>query len=191
MKADITDSECIEQLKKEVTNKYKSINGMILAAGILEVKNFKNTTLEDWNRTLEINLTANYMICKALVDNIIACGGGHIIFIGSVMSKVAGYDLLTYSVSKAGVAHLAANLALDLLNEEIYVNCICPGFMNTEMYQKVNQAPEKNINWIHTLAGLKNKFVRIEDIVNLIYFLINQQSINGQAIIVDNGYSIR
>lgn len=188
-KADITDYEKIREIKETV--KVYDISAMILAAGILEVMSFKNTAIEDWERTISINLTANYVFCKEFYECLLKNGGGHIVFIGSVMSKVAGYDLFSYGVSKAGLAHLSTNLALELMNDNIFVNCICPGFMNTKMYKIVNQSTDKNVNWIHTLGGLKNKFVRIEDIIQLITFLLNQQSVNGETIVIDNGYSIR
>lgn len=186
---DIIDYYKIKQLREKIKN--YNIRVMVLAAGIIEPRSFKESTLEEWERTISINLTSNYVLCKEFSEFLVNNCGGHIVFIGSVLSKVAGYDLISYSVSKAGLDHLSRNLALELMHDNIYVNCICPGFLDTQMLQKVKRNKDYNINWIYTLGGLKNYYVRVEDIVELICLLINQQSINGETIIVDNGYSLR
>lgn len=186
---DISDCKQIAKLRKKIEN--YNIKVMILAAGILEAKSFKESTLEEWERSMRVNLTANYAFCKEIYGIIAGNSGGHIVFVSSVLSKVAGYDLVSYSVSKAGLDHLARNLALELMDDNIYVNCVCPGFFDTQMLHKVKRGNDYNVNWIYTLGGLKNYCVRIVDIVELIGFLINQQSINGETIVIDNGYSLR
>lgn len=186
---DLLEYHSIKSIREKI-EKY-NIKVMVLAAGILEFGSFKASTLEEWEHTISLNLTSNYVLCKELYELLVSNDGGHIVFIGSVLGKVAGYDLLSYSVSKAAVDHLVRNLALELMEHNIFVNCICPGFFDTKMLQKVKQHKDYNVNWIYTLGGLKNYCIRIIDIVKLIEFLINQQSMNGETITVDNGYSIR
>lgn len=168
-----------------------NIRGLIFAAGILESRSFKDSSLEDWESMMQVNLTANYVLSRQLYPVLKGKDGGHIIFISSVLSKVAGYDMMAYGVSKAGLNHLARNLALELMDDNIYVNCICPGFIDTSMLKKVKQGSDYNMKWIYMLGGLKNYCIRMEDIAGLISFLINQQSITGETIVIDNGYSIR
>ncbi len=111
--------------------------------------------------------------------------------VGSVLGSVAAYDLMAYSTSKAALQHLAQNLALELLPRGISVNCICPGFMNTPMYQTAIRNSSLNTNWYHLLEGIPQKVVVIQEVVQAIDYMIRQKGMTGQAMIIDGGYSIR
>lgn len=188
---DLSNENEVLSFCSEMKNKDIKLKALVLNAGVMEVATSSNTSIEMWNRTFNVNVTSNFIISKELAPLLAKQGVGHIVAIGSVLGEVAGYDLLAYSTSKAALSHLCKNLALEMMDHNIYVNCIAPGFIKTDLYNKAMSTPGKSKNWLHVLGGLPNKLVLKKDIVLLIEYLINQQSVNGQTIVIDNGYSIR
>ncbi len=190
--ADLVDPNSIKSIGKYISNRDCIIQGVILAAGTICFKSFHNITVEEWKETIEVNLTSNFLICKEVVPFLTKQGFGHIVLIGSVLGKVACYDLFAYSVSKAALIHFTKNLALDLLDYNVNVNCICPGFMESEMFQNVLKSETLNRkNWFHLLGGLPKRTIQKRDISELIDYLLNQEAMTGEEIILDGGYSIR
>ncbi|MHB1391652.1 MAG: SDR family NAD(P)-dependent oxidoreductase [Clostridia bacterium] len=143
---DLQDEHEVMGIRKDIQNRHKYLKGLVLAAAVMNMSSFKELTLNKWRETLEVNLTANFIICKELAPILTHQKGGHIITIGSVLGKVAGYDMVAYSTSKAALIHFTRNLALELIESNVYVNCICPGFMKTEMFNAVMTNVNKNKN---------------------------------------------
>lgn len=189
---DLTDQNSVHRISKHILDKKCILQGAILASGMICLKSFHNITYEEWKDTFEVNLNANFLVCKELVPILMEQKHGHIVLIGSVLGKVACYDLFSYSVSKAALIHFTKNLALDLLDYNINVNCICPGFIESDMFQSVMESKTLNRNkWFHLLGGLPKRTIGMNDITELINFLINQEAMTGEEIIMDGGYSIR
>lgn len=188
---DLNSKNKIKEIKNYLLSKEIYIKGLILAAGIMCFKSFHDITLEDWQETIDINLTSNFLICKEFVPILIQQRFGYIVIIGSVLGKVASYDLFAYNISKAALIHFTKNLALELLEYNILVNCICPGFMQSGMYKNVVQKNAKSKNWFYLFGGLPKKVVSKKDVCKLVDYLINQDSMTGEEIILDGGYSIR
>ncbi len=211
----VIDTEFLEKLHTSSTGKIKSveidflninemsrlsnflslenlrISGLICVAGVMKKGTLEETSLEDWNNTLMVNLTSNFIICKLIIPLFKSQNYGNIVFISSVLGKVAVYDLLSYSVSKAALIHFSKNLALELQEFNIIVNCICPGFIKSNLYKDLLNNKNLNKNWFHLFGGIKNKTIEIEDVSKTVEFLLGQKSITGEEIIVDGGYSIR
>lgn len=190
-KIDFLTSENLKLLTDFLTEENLLIKGVILAAGIMKKGKLENTSLEDWDETIKVNLTSNFVLCKAIIPFLKKQRAGSIIFIGSVLGKVASYDLFVYSVTKAALVHFSKNLALELMDYGISVNCISPGFMDTTMYSEFSKNNDLNRNWFHLFGGLKNKTIEIEDVIKTIDLLLKQKSMSGENIIIDYGYSIR
>lgn len=186
---DCTDEKAVINFKMYIQQRELNLSGMILAAAIMPISSFEHTSLELWRLTLDVNLTSHFIMCQQLVNLLQKFGA--IVMVGSVLGSVAAYDLIAYSTSKAALQHFAQNLALELLPREISVNCVCPGFMNTSMYQTAIRNSTLNDNWYHLLEGLPQKVVAIHEVVQAIDYVIHQKGMTGQAMIIDGGYSIR
>lgn len=186
---DCTDEEAVTNFRTGIQHKDLYLSGMVLAAAIMPISSFEQTSLELWRLTMDVNLTSQFIMCQQFVS--LLQESSSIVMVGSVLGSVAAYDLMAYSTSKAALQHLAQNLALALLPRGINVNCVCPGFMNTPMYQTAIKNSTLNDNWYHLLEGLPQKVVAIQEVVQAIDYVIHQKGMTGQAMIIDGGYSIR
>ncbi|CAH1058190.1 SDR family NAD(P)-dependent oxidoreductase [Paenibacillus pseudetheri] len=186
---DCTDERAVIRLRESIEHEDLYLSGMVLAAAIMPISSFEQTSLELWRHTLDVNLTSPFIMCQQFVS--LLKESSSIVMVGSVLGTVAAYDLMAYSTSKAALQHLAQNLALELLPRGISVNCICPGFMNTPMYQTAVRNSSLNTNWYHLLEGIPQKVVVIQEVVQAIDYMIRQKGMTGQAMIIDGGYSIR
>lgn len=186
---DCTDERAVFHLRESIEQQDLYLSGMVLAAAIMPISSFEQTNLELWRLTLDVNLTSQFIMCQQFVG--LLKESSSIVMVGSVLGNVAAYDLMAYSTSKAALQHLAQNLALALLPRGISVNCICPGFMNTTMYQKAIRSSSLNSHWYHLLEGIPQKVVAIQEVVQAIDYVIHQKGMTGQAVIIDGGYSIR
>ena len=143
---------------------------------------------EDWQRVIDINLTAPFKIIKAISNNMIENTYGKIINISSVWSIRGASKRLAYVSSKHGLNGLTRTLASELSCNNILVNSVSPGFVLTDMTK--NSLSETEIENIQNNIPLK-RLATPEDISSVVCFLASQQNtyINGQNIIVDGGFS--
>jgi len=194
--ADLSDRDVVVRLVAEVERKVGEIDILINNAGQgsadspRPVVNYED---DFWDRSLMINLTAPYLLCKAVLPSMLKKKWGRIINIGSIMSKAPGIHMAAYVASKHGLLGLTRALALEVAKDGISVNCICPGATHTEMSDRrflynaelsgqSFEEVEKNL----TPMGRR---VEPEEIANLALFLASQEagSITGQAYNVDCG----
>lgn len=132
---DITQKESLETLKGHLKEKDLKIDGLIHNAGLLINKPFDELTEQDWQRQIEVNLSAPVRLTKHLLN--FFAKGSHILNIGSMggfqgSSKFPG--LSAYSASKGALAVLSECLAAELAGRSISCNCLCPGAVQTEMF---------------------------------------------------------
>lgn len=191
LEIDFMDSNEFYRLDEYLNRNSFLVKGLVSVAGIMKKGTLEETSLEDWNNSILINLTSNFILCKVVIPFLKKQKYGNLIFVSSVLGKVAVYDLLSYSVSKAALIHFSKNLALELQEFNIFVNCICPGFMKTNLYREFSSQKELNKNWFHLFGGMKNKTIKMVDVSKTVEFLLSQSSITGEEIIIDGGYSIR
>jgi NAD(P)-dependent dehydrogenase (short-subunit alcohol dehydrogenase family) len=158
------------------------------------------TTLDAWNRTVAINLTGAFLCAKHVAPKIIAGGrGGRIINTASIAGKRGGASMAAYVAAKHGVIGLTRSLALELAPFKINVNAVCPGFVETQLFEGlinfVSAAQHKN------REGVINDFIaqvplgrmeRGEDVANLVAFLASDDAdyMTGQAINISGGVEV-
>lgn len=181
---DLLSNESIKNFANEI--KDTPLYGVVNCAGIVEYEgNSVENDIEIWNKTLQINLTSNFVLAKYLQNTIET--GGRFIMISSTDAMYGGSITASYSASKAGVNSLTKSLSLLFKDKKISTNTIAPGWVNTKM---VDQAGEDFIKQVADINPLK-RIAEPKDISNLISFLLKPESeyINGQVITVDGGYT--
>lgn len=190
VQADVTKIEDIEQMAKVVLDKFGRIDILINNAGIAPMNKALNISVEEWNNVIDTNLKSAFLISKIIGETMIREKKGKIINIGSVLGKMASSTALHYCVSKAGIIQMTRALALEWAPFNINVNCIAPGFFETEMIQK-HQKDEKYTRFLLFKIPFK-RIAKPEEIVGTAIFLASEASdyITGQTIFVDGGYSI-
>jgi 3-oxoacyl-[acyl-carrier protein] reductase len=183
IKCDLSDTENISNLYSEVSLLTKSVDLLILNAGKTVRKGIADMTISEWNSVLTVNLTTPVFLIQKFLP--LLSRGANIIFTGSSMSQYPHSVSLSYGVTKAAIHSLVKNLVKFLIPYEIRVNCVAPGFVDTD-WQKDKPA-EVRANILKKIS-LK-RFAKPEEIASVYLFIINNQYLNGEIIAIDGGYS--
>lgn len=162
-----------------------SIDCLILNTGSTLRKSIQETTDEDWEQVMQINVNSNIFLIRDLFDKI--SQNSRIIFIGSLMAIHPHGTSLAYGVSKSAVHALALNLVKCFEGTGTTVNAIAPGFVETE-WQK--EKPQEIRNNICNKTALK-RFATIEEIADAVKFCIKNAFINGSILEISGGYSYK
>jgi 3-oxoacyl-[acyl-carrier protein] reductase len=134
-KCDVSKYEQVRQFFKYVDTKYGSFEVLVNNAGIRRDSVLAIMKESDWHDVLNVNLTGVFYMCKLAVRSLIRQRYGRIINIGSVMERCAFEGQANYAASKAGLSALTKSLSKELATRGITVNCVSPGFIETELIQ--------------------------------------------------------
>ena len=181
VKCDITSENEVSNLVNFTIEKYGKVDILVHCSGILKTTSFEETTLEDWEKVLKVNLTGTFLICKAVFPYMKSQNYGKIICLGSVAGKQGGISSGPhYVASKGGVHSLVKGLALSGAQYGIYANAIAPGPIMTEMTKGVTYNKES--------FPLK-RLGEPEDIVGAILYLASDSSnwVTGEILDVNGG----
>ena len=137
-KCDVSKSDEVNNLVKEILDKYGRIDVLINNAGITYVKKLVDTTEEEWDHTLDINLKGVFLLSKAILPQMMKNNFGIIINVSSGAGKVGFGDISAYCASKFGMMGLTESLAWEVGNYDIRVMSICPGEVVTKMQEDVD-----------------------------------------------------
>jgi 3-oxoacyl-[acyl-carrier protein] reductase len=183
IKCDLSDTNNITKLFSEISIISQSIDVLILNAGITVRKGIENITLEEWESVMAVNVTTPLFLIQRFLP--LLNNGSNIIFTGSSMAIFPHSISLAYGVTKSAVHALVKNLVKFLSPLGIRVNCVSPGFVDTEwQIEKPVKVRENIMNKI----SLK-RFAEPEEIASVFMFIIDNQYINGEIISIDGGYS--
>jgi 3-oxoacyl-[acyl-carrier protein] reductase len=185
IKADITKEEEIKNMVSTSINKFKKIDVLVNNAGIAIDTTFEDKTKENFIKTIDTNLIGPFLVSKYIGNEMLKEKQGCIINISSTNGIDSYYEYsLDYDASKAGLISLTHNLALHYA-PYIRVNCIAPGWINTEMNKNLD---EEYIKEEESKILLK-RFAEPEEIAKVVYFLSTEDAkyINNETIRVDGG----
>lgn len=185
-KADISKKEECKQLVDFTINKYGKVDILINNAGIAISNEFTKISFEEWEKIINTNLNSVFYMSKAVIENMIHNKSGLIINISSVWGMVGASCEVAYSTSKAGVIGFTKALAKELGPSNIRVNCVAPGFIDTDMNKEYS---EEDINNIINETPLE-KIGKPSDIAKCIKWLIEDEFTTGQVISINGGWII-
>lgn len=197
-KVDLTDDKDIERAFKKIrTNISDRIDILVNNAGFVQPKSLLNTSKDNWNKTININLTAPFFCIQQVVGQMADQGYGKIVNISSRSGVVGSSGYAAYSASKFGVIGLTQCVADEYAKDAINVNAICPGIIFTQMWD--NQLDDYIALRGGDPSDIKEKFRKKipmqrlqteEDIANAVLFLISDMSknITGHTLLVTGGY---
>lgn len=133
-RCDVTIPAEVDSAFTEVEEGLGPISILVNNAGIFEIKPFEETTLDDWNRTMTVNLTGMFLCCQRALPGMRAAGYGRIVSIGSSAGKTGGAkNVAAYAASKAAVHALAKSIASEYARHGITSNALAPALINTAM----------------------------------------------------------
>ena len=185
-KFDILDHSSIEKFIDQCNEQFDNkIDILINNAGIT----LDNLTIrmkdEEWNKVINLNLTSTFMLTKNTIKKMLKNKNGKIINITSVVGHTGNIGQANYAASKAGVIGMSKSLALEYGKKNIIINCISPGFIKSEMTDKISDNFKQNLQGKIALE----RFGETEDVANAVLFLSSELSnyITGETIHVNGG----
>ena len=175
----------IEELVKEAKDKLGGLDIVINNAGITKDNLAIRMSNEEWNKVININLTAVFLICKYSIKAMMKQDAGSIINISSIVGHTGNFGQANYSSAKAGIVAMSKSLAKEYAKKNIRINCISPGFIDTKMTKNINEEFKKKL--IENIP--MGKLGTGNDIANCALFLASDLSsyITGETIHVNGG----
>ncbi len=186
---DVTINEDTEQMVEKTLKTYGKLDVLFSNAGIAMRLPVADLSVEDWHRCLDVNLTGVFLCAKAAIPAMKQNGGGSIINMSSIYGLVGADVRAAYVASKGAVTNLTRSMALDYAEDNIRVNCICPGFVETPLVAGVVKNPTE----YQKLAN-KHPMRRLgqpEEIAYGALYLASDESafVTGIALPIDGGYT--
>lgn len=189
VQTDVTISDNTQRMVTETVSTYGKLDILLSSAGIAMRLPVADLPEEDWHRCLDVNLTGVYLCAKAAIPAMRRNGGGSIINLSSIYGLVGADVRAAYVASKGGVTNLTRGMALDYAEENIRINCICPGFVETPLVAGVVKTPQeyRKLADRHPMRRLAQP----EEIAYGALYLASDESafITGIALPIDGGYT--
>ena len=181
----LDDHDKIESFIEMVCEKLGGLDIVVNNAGITLDNLSIRLTEENWKKVLDINLTSSFLICKYAIKKMLKKKYGKIINITSIVGHTGNLGQANYAASKAGIQAYSKSLAIEYAKKNININCVSPGFIKTEMTDKINEEFKKNLISKIPSGNLGTG----EDVSNCVAFLASDLAkyINGETIHVNGG----
>mgnify|MGYP001165454173 CR=1 FL=1 len=186
---DISDLKSIPSLVNSIEKKIGKIEILINNAGQHLRKIVLETSDDDWQNIVNTNLNSVFSLSRECGKKMIKRKTGKIVMIGSVTTVMGLPDVAAYATTKTALMGLTRTLAIELGKYSINVNCVCPGFIQTDIFRRVRRKDPKRFKKILSRTPLK-RFGKVEDISDVVGFLCSSDSkfITGSYIMVDGGF---
>ncbi|MCU7611663.1 3-oxoacyl-ACP reductase FabG [Anaplasma capra] len=186
LQCNLLNGEEVDTLVDRAAESMSGIDGVVCSAGITLDKLSLRITDEDWDKVIAVNLTSVFKInrgaCRAMLKN---KGGGRIINISSVVGVTGNVGQANYSASKSGIIGMSKSIALEFASRGITVNCVAPGFIDTQMTAQLSDKQKESILGNIPMGRMGTP----EDVASVVLFLASNASsyITGQTIHVNGG----
>ena len=181
----LDDHDKIEEFIDRVEKKLEGIDILVNNAGITMDNLSIRLTQENWKKVLDINLTSTFLMCKFAIKKMLKQKKGKIVNITSIVGHTGNLGQSNYAASKAGIIAFSKSFAIEYARKNININCVSPGFIKTEMTEKISEEFKKTL--INKIPS--GNLGTGEDVSNCVAFLASDMSnyINGETIHVNGG----
>src|SRR5215203_3274522 len=188
--ADITETSQIDRLVNETVESLGQIDVLVNCAGIIKSGNIENTTLDDWDTMLDVNLRSVFYIMQRCLPHLEAVKG-NIVNLSSVTGTRAFPGVLAYCVSKAGIDQLTRCVALEMAGRGVRVNAVNPGVVETNLQKRGGMRVEDYEKFLTNAANTHpiGRAGQPEEVAELICFLASDKAkwITGVTYAIDGG----
>ena len=185
IKADVSNFEECKKMVDKSIEKFETIDVLINNAGITKDNLLLRMSVEDFEQVIDINLKGTFNVTKNVVPYMMKKRKGKIVNLASVVGISGNAGQCNYAASKSGIIGFTKSIAKELASRNILVNCVAPGFIDTDMTSILNDNVKENIN---SQIPLK-RMGKSEEIANSVYFLAGEENtyITCQVLNVDGG----
>jgi NAD(P)-dependent dehydrogenase (short-subunit alcohol dehydrogenase family) len=170
---------------REVLEEHGRVDYLVNNAGITVDRTMRRMSVDDWHAVLRVNLSGAFYMTKAVLEHMLERGSGRIVNISSVVGSTGNIGQANYAASKSGLFGFTKSLALECARKGITVNCVAPGFIDTEMVAAVSPAVLEGV-----LAKVPmNRLGRPEEVAHAVEFLLDDRAayITGTVLCVNGG----
>lgn len=188
VRCDISDGAQVEALVSGAVARFGKLDALANVAGVGNFRRTTETTMDEWNRVLGINLTGTFMMCKAAIPHILATKGS-IVNVASVAGIKSHPYSAAYCASKGGIVMMTRALAAEYGRKDVRINCLAPGGIETPIIDSFRQLPAGvNPQVLMRIAPL-GRMGKPHEIAGTIAFLFSDDAtyVNGATIVVDGG----
>ncbi|MCX8134141.1 MAG: SDR family oxidoreductase [Roseococcus sp.] len=184
---DVADPAAVEAAAAAIRARFGRLDALVNNAGVAVFRPILETTLEQWRRVLEVNLTGPFLTGQAAAPLMAESGGGAIVNITSISGLRASTLRVAYGTSKAGLAHLTKQQAVEFASLGIRVNAVAPGPVDTAMAQAVH-TPEIRADYHDAIPLARYGLER--ELAAAIFWLASAEAsyVTGQVLAVDGGF---
>ena len=181
----LDEHDKIEAFVENVEKKIEGLDILVNNAGITLDNLSIRLTEENWKKVLDINLTSSFLMCKHAIKKMLRKKYGKIINITSIVGHTGNLGQANYAASKAGIIAFSKSLAIEYAKKNININCVSPGFIKTDMTDKISEDFKKILISKIPSGDLGTG----EDVSNCVAFLASDMAnyINGETIHVNGG----
>ena len=183
---DLSNPENTQSLIDFAFSKYRKIDLLVNNAGVDLVKMINDTTFDDFDYIMKVNLYSPYFLARGVAKHMIDAKYGNIINISSILGITGGSCESAYSISKAGLDGLTKSLAQELGPSNIRVNSIAPGLIDTKMNSNLTTDEINNLVMDFPISRIGTP----DDIADLVLYLENAGYVTGQVIQINGGWNI-
>ncbi len=182
---DVRDDAEVASGVKDLLEHYGRISILVNNAGITRDNLLLRLKKEDWDSVLETNLTGIYRLCRAIVPGMVRKRYGRIVNISSVVASSGNPGQSNYAAAKAGTEGFTRSLALEVASRNITVNCIAPGFIDTDMTRELDDKAREKLLELVPMKRLGTS----EDVAGAVNFLVDPEAtyITGVTLEVNGG----
>ena len=187
---DVSDEGSVREMAGAVMERFGRIDALVNNAGVSLLKPAEETTAEDWQQVMEVNLTGPFLMCREFGKMMLEQGEGSIVNVSSVTGLLGVADRSAYNASKHGLIGLTRTLAAEWGGRGVRSNAVCPGWVKTEMDEE-DQASGGYTDEDITGRTPMGRFARPEDIAAAVAFLIDPAQsgyVNGHTLSIDGGW---
>ena len=185
---DFSDRKNLYQFINDVKSDFKQIDILVNNAGTILRKPISEHPDEYWDKVIEINLSAQFILTREIGKLMAERGYGKIVFIASLLSFQGGITVPGYAASKGGVKQLTMAFANEWASKGVTVNAIAPGYIATDNTKALREDPDRNKSILDRIPA--SRWGKPEDLMGTVVFLCSDASnyLNGSVVTVDGGW---
>ncbi|UAT43448.1 3-oxoacyl-[acyl-carrier-protein] reductase [Anaplasmataceae bacterium AB001_6] len=185
LECDVSQSQNIEKFIKDAVSVLGGLDGIVCNAGVTQDKLSLRMSEEDWDKVCNINLKSVFLLNKHAFRHMMKNSWGRIVNISSIVAATGNPGQANYCAAKGGMISMSKSLALEYVGKNVTVNCVSPGFIDTDMTRSLT---DERKDFILSNIPMKRQG-SAEEIANMVNFILSEASnyITGQVFHVNGG----
>ena len=186
---DVGEPESVQRAVAGAVERFSGLDILVNVAGVGAMRSTRELALDEWQRTLHVNLTGTFLMCQAAIEAMLTTGGGAIVNMASVAGLRATPYNAAYCASKGGVVMLTKSLAVEFGRSGIRVNCVCPSMVDTAFLDDMALPADADLSLFTRAGSIITRKSTPEEIAGIVAFLASDEAamITGAAYVVDGG----